>query len=505
MAQYDQKTQPTECQLPMESDPIYRALANERRPILVEKDDPNISPAVKKIYLAPLGLQASMLIPALSKNQLIGFIALDSYASLDYFHRTNVAYTQAVTDQFTIALESIRRFEEIREANERLRELDQLKTQFLANMSHELRTPLNSIIGFSRVILKGIDGPITPEQEEDLSSIHNSGQHLLNLINDILDVARIEAGKMSLAFEDVDIEEMAHSVNATIRGLVKDKDIKLVWNIEEGLPIVEADPIRLRQILLNFLSNAAKFTEKGQITLYIVREGDYHIHIAVQDTGIGIAEEDFELLFEAFEQVDSSVTRSFGGTGLGLPITKKLIEMHQGELWLESEIGKGSTFHITLPIQQRFAGEERPVATPFLSQRFNSPPEKRPSADGKPTILLVDDEPGVVDLYERYLRNRPYQILKANSGTEALQAIEENDNYIRLVLLDINMPGLNGWEVLQQMHDNPELKDIPVIVCSIENDPQKAAALGARQSLLKPIVEDDLLHALNNLGINDAS
>lgn len=309
---------------------------------------------------------------------------------------------------------------------------------------------------------------------------------------------------MSLAFEEVDVREMANSVNATVRGLVKDKDIELWWKIAEDLPLVEADPIRLRQILLNFLSNAAKFTEKGTITLYIVKEGERHIHMAVEDTGIGIAEEDFGVLFEAFEQVDSSVTRSFGGTGLGLPITKKLIELHHGQVWLESEVGKGSTFHVMLPIRQAFAEEALPEPTPLLYLTFEPTPRGRPSLETKPTILLVDDEPGVVDLYERYLRSRPYQILSANSGAEALQTIEENDGFIRLVLLDINMPGLNGWEVLQQMHDNPEMKHIPVIVCSIENEPDKAAALGARQSLLKPIVEDDLLHAIQKIGINDA-
>jgi signal transduction histidine kinase len=389
VAQYNQENQPTQTWLPMTEDPIFRELLNQKRPLLIDSNQPEVSQSAVEIYLAPLGLKAAMLIPAVSKNQLIGFLALDSFSSIDYFHRSNVAYAQAVTDQFTITLESIRRFDEIREANNRLRELDQLKTQFLANMSHELRTPLNSIIGFSRVILKGIDGPITADQEEDLTSIHNSGQHLLSLINDILDVARIEAGKMSLAFEEIEIEEMANSVNATVRGLVKDKDIELIWKIEKGLPPVEADPIRLRQILLNFLSNAAKFTEKGYITLYIVQEGDYHIHMAVEDTGIGIAEEDFDVLFEAFEQVDSSVTRSFGGTGLGLPITKKLIELHQGHVWLEREVGKGSIFHIMVPNQQSYDGEEMHKPTRFLNYLFDSATEKKAKIKSKKTNKKV--------------------------------------------------------------------------------------------------------------------
>jgi signal transduction histidine kinase/ActR/RegA family two-component response regulator len=505
VAHYNQETQPAQSWLPMTDDPIYKMLADQQQPVLVVNDSPDTSLSACETYLVPMGLHSSMLIPAISKNRLLGFIALDSYSGVDYFHRSNIAYAQAVSDQFTIALESIRRFEEIQEANNRLRELDQLKTQFLANMSHELRTPLNSIIGFSRVILKGIDGPTTAEQEEDLTSIHNSGQHLLSLINDILDVARIEAGKMSLAFEDVDIEEMANSVNATVRGLVKDKNVELDWHIEKELPLVEADAIRLRQILLNFLSNAAKFTEKGYVSLYIFKEGEHHIHLAFKDTGIGIAEEDFDVLFEAFEQVDSSVTRSFGGTGLGLPITKKLVELHHGRVWLESEIGQGSIFHVLLPIRQSSAEQDWPDPSPIPELMLNAQEEKRPKTESQdePTILLVDDEPGVVNLYERYLRSRPYKILRANSGAEAIQTIQENNGSIHLILLDINMPGLNGWDVLQIVHDNPATKDIPVIVCSIENEPNKAAALGARQSLLKPIVEDDLLHALQKLGINE--
>jgi CheY-like chemotaxis protein len=225
--------------------------------------------------------------------------------------------------------------------------------------------------------------------------------------------------------------------------------------------------------------------------------------MAVQDTGIGIAPESFDVLFEAFEQVDSSVTRSFGGTGLGLPITKKLIELHHGHVWLESEVGVGTVFHVLLPFLQSSAGMELPESRGFLDLHFDQKTNGRPSPEHRPAILVVDDEPGVVGLYERYLRSQPFQILQANSGAEALETIREHNGLIHLVLLDINMPGLTGWDVLKAMHDNPDIPDIPVIVCSIENEPGKAAALGARQSLLKPIVEDDLLHALREVGINE--
>ncbi|MEM7115927.1 MAG: GAF domain-containing protein [Chloroflexota bacterium] len=241
---------------------------------------------------------------------------------------------------------------DIQEANKKLRELDELKTQFLANMSHELRTPLNSIIGFSRVILKGIDGPITDAQEEDLTTIYKNGQHLLALINEILDMAKIEAGKMTLAFEFIELSELARTVHAITRGLIKEGDIELIWNIASNLPKVEADPIRIRQILINLLSNAVKFTREGHIELQINQTIPDFVHIAVKDTGIGIAEEDYDKLFAAFEQVDSSTTRVAGGTGLGLPITNWLINMHGGSITVESKLNEGTTFHVQLPIKQ---------------------------------------------------------------------------------------------------------------------------------------------------------
>lgn len=259
---------------------------------------------------------------------------------------------QTLAEQAAVILANQRLFAEIQAANEQLRQLDQLKTQFLANMSHELRTPLNSIIGFSRVILKGIDGPITADQAEDLTSIHNNGQHLLRLINEILDMAKIEAGKLALAFEPVDLEEIAQAALSTVRSLANEKNLEVRWQIETPLPLIEADPVRLRQILINLLSNAAKYTDEGHISLKITQSEEEQVHIAVSDTGIGIAPQDFDKLFKAFEQIDSSTTRAVGGTGLGLPITKWLVTMHQGSISLESQVGQGTTFYVSLPVRQ---------------------------------------------------------------------------------------------------------------------------------------------------------
>lgn len=293
---------------------------------------------------------SQLLIPLALGRRMIGIIYVQSQQS-PAFSDDDVRLLQTLSGNLATTIESGRLFQEIQAANERLREVDRLKTQFLANMSHELRTPLNSIIGFSRLMLKGIDGPITPEQEEDLSSIHTSGQHLLRLINDILDMSKIEAGKMVLILEQVDLVEVARNVLASISALLAGKPVTLQTVFAPDLPTIEADPIRMRQILLNLLSNAAKFTDAGTIQLHIQRENDT-VHLQVADTGKGIAEKDFDKLFREFEQVDASPTREVGGTGLGLPITKNLVTMHGGEIWVESVLERGSTFHVRLPIRQ---------------------------------------------------------------------------------------------------------------------------------------------------------
>jgi signal transduction histidine kinase len=310
--------------------------------------DKKIDTAVHE-QIEQFGIRTAAFIPLHAESKWVGTLTVYR-TDVSPFEPQELQSFRTLADQAAVILANQRLFEEIKQANDQLRQLDQLKTQFLANMSHELRTPLNSIIGFSRVILKGIDGPITSEQEEDLTSIHSNGQHLLSLINEILDMAKIEAGKMALTFEMVAIEPSARTAFTSIRTLLK-PEVDLIWEVEPDLPPIEADAIRLRQILTNLLSNAAKYTDEGHVRLQINRDGDEYIHFAVHDTGIGIAPEEFEVLFRAFEQVDNSTTRKVGGTGLGLPITKWMINMHQGDIWVESEVGKGTAMHVRLPLR----------------------------------------------------------------------------------------------------------------------------------------------------------
>jgi len=249
---------------------------------------------------------------------------------------------------------------ELAATREKLKEAERLKNEFVATISHEMRTPLNSIIGFTKIILNEIDGPLTEAQRTDLTAIYSSSQHLLNLVNDILDFAKIAAGKMELHKEMLDFREIVVGVMSTTLALVGDKDIELIEEVEENLPTVYADRMRIRQVILNLMSNAVKFTKEGSITLRAKRiteevelDGQRRsmpfILCSVTDTGIGIAEEDLPIVFAEFRQVDGSIARQAEGTGLGLPISKRLIEMHGGRLWVESKVGVGSTFYFTLP------------------------------------------------------------------------------------------------------------------------------------------------------------
>jgi signal transduction histidine kinase/HAMP domain-containing protein len=269
----------------------------------------------------------------------------------DAFDADDIRVLQGVADQIAIAIENARAYELEREAARQLREAEEMRRRFLAHMSHALREPLTNIIGFSRVILKGIDGPISDPQRSDLEIVYANGQHLLGLINDLLDVAQIEAGLMELEFKEVDLRELVQSVMATTSALVRDKDIQLHQEIHPELPLIEADGTRLRQVLLKLLSNAAKFTDRGSITVRAWPSGN-EVQVTVSDTGRGIPREDQERVFERFEQGETGVKHP-EGIGVGLALCKEFVEMHGGRIWIESEEGAGSTFHFTLPILQK--------------------------------------------------------------------------------------------------------------------------------------------------------
>jgi signal transduction histidine kinase/CheY-like chemotaxis protein len=425
--------------------------------------------------------RAEIGLPLKLGDRVIGALDIHSQTA-NSFTKDDVFVLGILADQIAIAIENARAYELSQKAIEDMREVDRVKSQFLANMSHELRTPLNSIIGFSRVILKGIDGPVNDVQQQDLNAIYSSGQHLLSLINDILDLSKIEAGKMELSFSDINMADLVNSAMSTAVGLVKDKSITLVTHIPDDLPVVRADSIRVRQVLINFLSNAAKFTDEGSISVEASRiispDGYPEILLTVTDSGPGIAETDQSKLFLPFSQVDDSPTRKTGGTGLGLSICRSLIEMHNGRIGLlSSEVGKGSTFFFTLPL---------PV-------QEVKPPDMV-AGDGN-VILAIDDDPQVISLYERYLRPQGYLVVPHTNPRTAIEVARNLQPFA--ITLDIMMPEMDGWQVIKALKNDPATCDIPVIVCSILEEEEKGYNLGAADYLVKPFVSEDLLNALN--------
>jgi signal transduction histidine kinase/HAMP domain-containing protein len=266
----------------------------------------------------------------------------------------DVSVLKNVANQITIALENARAYAVEHEAVQQLKELDLSKRRFLANMSHELRTPLTNIIGFSHLMLKGISGALNDQQQSDMQIVYQDSQHLLGLINDLLDISQIEAGLMELEFQEVDLGKLIHSVMATANALVRDKDVELHEEVAPDLPLTQADTARIRQVLLRLLANAAKFTQQGAITVR-AWPTDGQVMVSVSDTGIGIPSDDQERIFERFEQGTTMDGRRPNGAGLGLALSKEFVEMHGGQLWVESEIGKGSTFTFSLPTSQSSA------------------------------------------------------------------------------------------------------------------------------------------------------
>ena len=426
-------------------------------------------------------------IPLKIGNRVIGALDVQS-TEVNAFTDDDIAVLQTLVDQIAVGVDNARSFQVAQDAVEEMREIDRLKSEFLANMSHELRTPLNSIIGFSRVILKGIDGPINDMQQQDLQAIHGSGQHLLDMINDILDLSKIEAGKMELSIEEVDLDDIINSVLSTAKGLVKEKPVRLINNAPDILPTVHADRTRVRQILLNLLQNATKFTEEGSIILNVdiyhdEKIGGQMAKVSVTDSGIGISDEDQKKLFMAFSQVDSSLTRKVGGTGLGLSISRHLVEMQGGEINVFSEEGKGSSFYFTLP-----------VATPADAEIDEE------ILPGSRVVMAIDDDAKVISLYRRYLNAHGFQVVSLTNPVNALEQVKKIKPFA--ITLDIMMPGKDGWQVIEEIKSDPETSDIPVVICSIVEDKDRGYQLGAKDYLVKPILEDEFVNAIKRLNLN---
>lgn len=361
-------------------------------------------------------------------------------------------------------------------------EANETKSKFIANMSHELRTPLNAIINFTQMMRQHLYGPITEHQDRYLARVHANGEHLLGMINDILDLAKIEAGRMDLYKEPVKLGDLVDSTMSSAIGLTKGKPIELHQEIEDNLPPIEADKTRIRQVMLNLLSNAAKFTDAGSITVRVWQE--YHDLItSVSDTGIGIPAHKLDTIFEEFRQADEGSDRSYQGTGLGLSICKRLIEMHNGRIWVESKVGVGSTFFFSLPLVCDISApaQAEPVSVVPMAHTHGTP--------GIP-IVVIEDDPAAIEIIATYLQPEGYTVYSVQDSRIALEEVRR----LRpaAIILDILMPHKDGWSVLSDLKATPDLCHIPVICYTIVDDERLGLSLGASAYLVKPIEADVL-------------
>jgi signal transduction histidine kinase/DNA-binding response OmpR family regulator/HAMP domain-containing protein len=379
---------------------------------------------------------------------------------------------------------------ELEEARELSEVANRTKSQFLANMSHELRTPLNAIIGYSEILQEDAADSGQEQLVPDLKKIEGAGRHLLGLINDILDLSKVEAGKMDVFIEDIDISSLLDEVKSIITPLVAKNGNKLELHLADHIGSMRTDRTKVKQCLLNVLSNASKFTQDGKLTVEVERlETDRPmIQITISDTGIGMSEEQLGRLFQAFSQADASTTKKFGGTGLGLAITRHFCRLLGGDITVASQVGAGSTFTITLPDQAA-----APVEADLELPRINSVD----AAVNAVTVLVVDDDPAARDLLTTNLGREGYRTVQARSGDEALELARK----LRpdAITLDVLMPKKDGWTVLGALKADPELCDIPVIMVTVAPDRGIGLSLGAAEVMTKPVDRAELTSLLRQL------
>jgi adenylate cyclase len=389
-----------------------------------------------------------------------------------------------------------RREAELERAMEQADAANSAKSAFLANMSHELRTPLNAIIGVTEMLQEDALDLKRADEIEPLDRVMNAARHLLALINDILDLSKIEAGRMELRLESFSIAPLIKDVVKTIETLAVKNANRILVDCSSRIGSMHADQIRVRQALLNLVSNANKFTERGTITITVHAEreaaGDSAwITIAVVDTGIGMAAEQMEKLFQDFSQVDTSTTRKYGGTGLGLAISRRFCQMMGGDISVESELGRGSTFTIRLP------AKVEPGDSTSIVPNQTSPPRAAAKLGKAPLIVVADDDPTVREVVRRYLEREGYSVATAEGGREGLRLVRE----LRpaAMTLDVLMPDLDGWTVLAAIKGDPTLADIPVILLTILDEQNRGYSLGAADYLTKPVDRDKLARVLRRI------
>jgi len=456
--------------------------AKERRPIAVpDLGAIDLDPHLQILFEA--GWRSVVIVPLLREGQIVGSLVVRRKRT-GAFSEETLELLETLASQSALALSNAQLYRELKEQSLELEVASRHKSEFLASMSHELRTPLNAVLGFSEVLLERMFGEINERQEEYLRDIHGSGKHLLELLNEILDLSKVEAGRMELEYSSFDLRALLEDAASMLRERAAVHGIALDVAVEVGIADVYTDRLRLKQVLLNLMTNAVKFTgDGGSVAVRAARTGS-EIVITVTDTGIGIPEVDQDRIFESFQQGGRGPARE-EGTGLGLTLCRRIVDLLGGRMWVDSEVGVGSTFGFTLP-----ARVSETAATTHAGE---------PLGD---VVVIEDDRPSLA-LLSAYLTGAALTVTEARDGQSGLDAVRAARPVA--VLLDIRLPGIDGWTVLQALKSDPETRDIPVIVVSIVDERTRGAALGAAGYLVKPVSRDDLLNALTAVGALDRS
>ncbi len=450
--------------------------ARERRPIAV----PDLSAVPLDPHLQILfddGWRSLVAAPMLREGKIVGSLIVRRKRTGDFTEET-IDLLETFASQSALALQNAQLYREVKEQSLELELASRHKSEFLASMSHELRTPLNAVLGFSEVLLERMFGDINERQEEYLRDIHGSGTHLLELLNEILDLSKIEAGRMELEYSSFELRALLDEATAMLRPRAEAHDIALTVAVSDDVGSIHSDELRLKQVVLNLMTNAVKFTGAGGSVVVRAERRGSKIDVTVTDSGIGIPEADRERIFESFQQGGRGSSRE-EGTGLGLTLSRRIVELLGGTMWLESEVGVGSTFGFSLPERsgRGTSGDADGGEDPLVGH----------------VVVIEDDRPSL-ELLTVYLEGVASQITVARDGQSGIDAVRRERP--ALVLLDIRLPGIDGWSVLETIKADPETRDIPVVVVSIVDEQPRGAALGAAAYLVKPVRRENLLAAL---------
>jgi signal transduction histidine kinase/ActR/RegA family two-component response regulator len=450
----------------------------ERRPLevadlgVMQRD-----PHLETLFLD--GWRSVLAVPMLRGEKIIGVLVIRRRGT-GSFPPDVITLLETFANQSALAIVNARLFRELETSTTELEVASRHKSEFLASMSHELRTPLNAVNGFSQVLLDRTFGEINERQQEYLRDIWNSGKHLVELVNDILDLSKVEDGQMVLEPSTFGVRSAMESTLAMVRQPATEHAIALTLKVADDVDLIDVDERRFKQVLLNLLSNAVKFTpDGGRVCVDACREGN-DLSVTVTDTGPGVAPEDQERIFDSFQQGSWGAQKE-EGTGLGLTLSRRMVELFGGRLWLDSTPGSGSTFGFSTP--------------GLLAPRREDAAPKR---GGLPVIVLLDEDRASQDLVEAYLEGLPAEVMRAWDGEKALDLVQTV--LPAAVLLEVGLPGLDGWQVIARLKADPATAAIPVIVTSTVDDRPRGLALGAAAYLLKPIRRDELVGALRRAG-----